>query len=145
MSVSAPCMITQASMATVATTTPLASYTDPTVSLAESNDLRTTKRKRLDQKAEEHGKRPQNHLQHSTIVKPDVTREKQPQEGGLERNRSRGRQPSLRHVKNSTEVLRQRSARRATQAPAVDSISGGREGRQFTVANVGNNGKIYLR
>ena len=28
---------------------------------------------------------------------------------------------------------------------APDGSSGGREGRQFTVANVGNNGRIYLR
>jgi hypothetical protein len=28
---------------------------------------------------------------------------------------------------------------------APDGTSAGREGRQFTVANVGNNGKIYLR
>ncbi|KAL9607330.1 MAG: hypothetical protein Q9167_007748 [Letrouitia subvulpina] len=58
---------------------------------------------------------------------------------------SRGRQPSLRHVKNSTEVLRQRSQRRANQDVTSDGNSDGRKGRHFTVANVGNNGKIYLR
>lgn len=57
----------------------------------------------------------------------------------------RGRQNSLRHVKNSTEVLRQRSTRRAAKDPTSDANGGIREGRQFTVANVGNNGKIYLK
>lgn len=58
----------------------------------------------------------------------------------------RGRQNSLRHVKNSTEVLRQRSTKRAVKDSAgMDGTSGAREGRQFMVANVGNNGRIYLR
>ncbi|KAL9129346.1 MAG: hypothetical protein Q9217_002184 [Psora testacea] len=62
-----------------------------------------------------------------------------------ERARSRGRQNSLRHVKNSTEVLRQRSLKRGNKDVALDKNTVTREGRQFTVANVGNNGKIYLR
>lgn len=62
-----------------------------------------------------------------------------------EKLEGRGRQISLRYVKNSTEVLRQRSAKRAGKDAGVDGTSGAREGRQFTVANVGNNGKIYLR
>ena len=62
-----------------------------------------------------------------------------------ERILGRGRQNSLRHVKNSTEVLRQRSSRRAAKDIVPEGSSGGREGRQFTVANVGNNGMIYLR
>ena len=62
-----------------------------------------------------------------------------------ERTRSRGRQNSLRHVKNSTEVLRQRSLKRGNRGVASDKNVATREGRQFTVANVGNNGKIYLR
>lgn len=57
----------------------------------------------------------------------------------------RGRQLSLRHVKNSKEVLRQRSMKRAVKDGGIEGNSGAREGRQFTVANVGNNGKIYLR
>ena len=73
------------------------------------------------------------------------TGEEQTPRRSTERAGSRGRQPSLRHVKNSTEVLRQLSKRRATQDAAPDGKSSGREGRQFTVANVGNNGKIYLR
>lgn len=57
----------------------------------------------------------------------------------------RGRQNSLRHVKNSTEVLRQRSTKRTAKENGSDLNAAAREGRQFTVANVGNNGKIYLR
>lgn len=56
-----------------------------------------------------------------------------------------GRQNSLRRVKNSTDVLRQRSTKATSSDIAPDGLSGGREGRQFTVANVGNNGMIYLR
>lgn len=62
-----------------------------------------------------------------------------------ERISGRGRQNSLRHVKNSTEVLRQRSTRRAAKDVVFEGTSGAREGRQFAVANVGNNGMIYLR
>ena len=62
---------------------------------------------------------------------------------------SRGRKGSLRRAKNSTDMLRARSLQRqqAKQDVAPDGNSGGREGkgRQFTVANVGNNGMIYLR
>lgn len=56
-----------------------------------------------------------------------------------------GRQNSLRRVKNSTDVLRQRSTKATSRGIVPDGLSGGREGRQFTVANVGNNGMIYLR
>lgn len=56
-----------------------------------------------------------------------------------------GRQNSLRRVKNSTDVLRQRSTNATSKDIVSDGLSGGREGRQFTVANVGNNGMIYLR
>ena len=62
-----------------------------------------------------------------------------------EKATARGRPTSLRHAKNSKEVLRQRSANRGNKDAAPDGTSGGREGRQFTVANVGNNGRIYLR
>lgn len=59
--------------------------------------------------------------------------------------RVRGRQNSLKRTKNSTDVLRQRSLKRDGKGGAVDSNPTTREGRQCTVANVGNNGKIYLR
>lgn len=62
-----------------------------------------------------------------------------------EKQETRGRHNSLRHVKNSTEVLRQRSTRRAAKETMLDANAAAREGRQFTVASVGNNGKIYLR
>lgn len=62
-----------------------------------------------------------------------------------ERSRSRGRQNSLRHVKNSTKVLRQRSLKQSKTQDDLERNPSIREGRHFTVANVGNNGKIYLR
>ena len=57
------------------------------------------------------------------------------------------RKNSLRRAKNSTDALRQRSQQLQNSAgnATVDGSSGGREGRQFTVGNVGNNGLIYLR
>lgn len=60
---------------------------------------------------------------------------------------TRSRQNSLRRVKNSTDMLRQQSLQRqrSKKEAAADGNQGGREGRQFTVANVGNNGMIYLR
>ncbi len=62
-----------------------------------------------------------------------------------ERKGKKERHNSLRHVKNSTEVLRQRSVQTSLGNITPDGGSGGREGRQFTVGNVGNNGMIYLR
>ncbi|MCJ1390375.1 Guanine nucleotide exchange factor lte1 [Xylographa bjoerkii] len=58
-----------------------------------------------------------------------------------------GRQNSLRRVKNSTDMLRERSLhrQRSKKDTTAEATSGGREGRQFTVGNVGNNGMIYLR
>lgn len=138
-------MITQAGMATVASSTPLASQTDPTFSLPTKNDFDTAKRKRTDPQAEESSLRLQQQFEFSKTPKRGLSNEKQTHGASLERKPSRGRQPSLRHVKNSTEVLRQRSTKRANQGIGLDNQTGGREGRQFTVANVGNNGKIYLR
>lgn len=62
-----------------------------------------------------------------------------------EKVRSRGRQNSLKRVKNSTDILRQRSLKRDAKDAAADANTNTREGKQFTVANVGSNGKIYLR
>lgn len=42
-------------------------------------------------------------------------------------------------------MLRQRPTRQAGKDGIVDANAGMREGQHFTVANVGNNGKIYLR
>ena len=57
----------------------------------------------------------------------------------------RRRTNSLRNVKNSTEVLRQRSlkAPAAQNRPGAASII--KEGKQFTVGNVGTGGFIYLK
>jgi hypothetical protein len=64
------------------------------------------------------------------------------------------RSPELIKKKQIQEGLRKensinRRARRAAEDLeydiAPDGTSAGREGRQFTVANVGNNGRIYLR
>ncbi|KAI4264557.1 MAG: hypothetical protein L6R42_000341 [Xanthoria sp. 1 TBL-2021] len=81
----------------------------------------------------------------SSTVNGDIISDKQPQSGRFERTSCRGRHPSLRHVKNSTQVLRQRSTGRAIQDVVPDNTFGARERRQFTVANVGNNAKIYDR
>jgi len=64
-----------------------------------------------------------------------------------EKATARGRQSSLRHVKDSTDMLRERSLHRtqSKRDTPTEGTAGGREGRQFTVANVGNNGMIYLR
>ena len=66
-----------------------------------------------------------------------------------EKKMTRGRQNSLRRAKNSADMLRERSLQRqrSKKEKVPDNGSASREGkaRQFTVANVGNNGMIYLR
>lgn len=59
--------------------------------------------------------------------------------------RPRARTNSLRHVKNSTEMLKQKSLRRKQDDSILDSSATLKGGRHFTVGNVGNNGRIYLR
>jgi hypothetical protein len=56
----------------------------------------------------------------------------------------RTRNNSLRHVKNSKELLRQRSLKRNV-VHSVDAHATSKEGRNFTVGNVGTGGLIYLR
>ncbi|CRG92630.1 Guanine nucleotide exchange factor LTE1 [Talaromyces islandicus] len=56
----------------------------------------------------------------------------------LANRRKKDQSPTLGHTKSSTEALHQR-------AMTHDGIAGPREGNHFTVANVGNNGKLYLR
>ena len=60
---------------------------------------------------------------------------------------AKGAQNSLRRVNDSTDMLPQRSLRRqqTTRETPPEGSTGAREGRNFTVANVGNNGMIYLR
>ena len=71
--------------------------------------------------------------------------EYEPNSGAKEVAGKRVRQNSLRNVKDSKEILRQRCATKSANDIAPDGNSVGREGRQFTVGNVGNNGVIYLR
>jgi hypothetical protein len=56
----------------------------------------------------------------------------------------RPRNNSLRHVKNSKELLRERSIRRNLMRD-IDAQATSKEGRNFTVGNVGTGGLIYLR
>ncbi|KAL8696298.1 MAG: hypothetical protein Q9224_002867 [Gallowayella concinna] len=112
-------------MAAIASRPPLVFHDDQSPPVSKNGTSNTAKRKRND-------------------IQPEPS-ENQQHNGSLERTVSRGRRPSLRNVKDSTEVLRQKSAKRADQDFLSDNTSAAREGRQFTVANVGNNGKIYLR
>ncbi|KAL1873759.1 hypothetical protein Plec18167_006277 [Paecilomyces lecythidis] len=61
--------------------------------------------------------------------------------------RGKERAQSLLRVKNSAEMLWQRSTKRSNNIPeSVPEIApSGREGKHFTVGNVGNNGRLYLR
>ena len=65
-----------------------------------------------------------------------------------ERIAIKSRHNSLRRAKNSTDLLRERSVHQQVKNDvASDGNSGSREkkGTQFTVANIGTNGMIYLR
>lgn len=64
----------------------------------------------------------------------------------LSKSLEKTRKNSLLRVKNSTEVLRQRSTRAQHEAERCDGTSSTtKEGRHFTVGNVGTGGKLYLR
>jgi hypothetical protein len=65
------------------------------------------------------------------VKSPELTKKKQLDEG-------------LRK-ENSVNRRAKRQVEDVKQDIAPDGGSAGREGRQFTVANVGNNGRIYLR
>jgi hypothetical protein len=54
------------------------------------------------------------------------------------------RSNSLRRVKNSTEVLRLRSKKASKKGKVPDEGQDTREGRNFTVGNVGTGGVLYL-
>ena len=61
-----------------------------------------------------------------------------------EKAQRRGRRNSPKHVKNINYVLKHRSIKRGNNE--TSEVNGpSREGRSFAVANVGENGKIYLR
>lgn len=55
------------------------------------------------------------------------------------------RNNSLRRVKNSKEVLRERTSRSREVVRGSDVLASLKEGRNFTVGNVGTGGIIYLR
>lgn len=55
------------------------------------------------------------------------------------------RRPSNRQAKNSFEDAASRSWMRDSKQIFPDNASLARAGRQFTVGNIGNNGRIYLR
>ena len=52
---------------------------------------------------------------------------------------------SLSRAKNSTEVLRQRSTKSSNKAKQLETIPDTREGRNFTISNVGTGGVLYLK
>ena len=112
----------------------------------DSDPFSTTLKRKLSQRRLDRFIDPEGHMQENANYRgPPLPNgaSTRPQATGPEY--SRGRQTSLRRVKNSKEVMRQRSANRHNQDVAPDGNAGSREGRQFTVANVGNNGRIYLR
>jgi hypothetical protein len=63
----------------------------------------------------------------------------------LPKSLEKTRKTSLRRVKNSTEVLRQRSTRAQHGLKPSDGTSASKEARNFTVGSVGTGGKLYLR
>ena len=132
-------------MATVAAAAPLPSNAGQNVPSTTNNPASSAKRKRVDPRIGPDGQRSLRDDHSFPSPKPNQTRGKRQQSGTFEPPGNRGRQPSLRHVKDSTEVLRQKSTKRANPDNPSESTPEGRSGRQFTVANVGDNGKIYLR
>jgi hypothetical protein len=72
--------------------------------------------------------------------------ERQGADGAIASQESFGRprNNSLRNVKNSQELLRERSIKRSVVRD-VDAQAISKEGRNFTVGNVGTGGLIYLR
>lgn len=66
--------------------------------------------------------------------------------GNVGHRAAKDRAHSLLRMKNSSEVLRQRSQKRSNAPEAApEAFAGAREAKHFTVGNVGNNGRIYLR
>ena len=77
-------------------------------------------------------------------VKQQGTRKTGRADQGAKR-KGHNRNNSLRRVKNSTEVLRQRSLRSRDAKAGSDERSVVKEPRNFTVSHVGSGGLIYLR
>lgn len=82
----------------------------------------------------------------SAYVAPDSREEntKPRRKDSTRRDGSSKRSNSLKRVKNSTEILRQRS-QKASSEPKNELPQSAREGRSFTVSNVGTGGMLYLR
>lgn len=82
----------------------------------------------------------------SAYVAPDTREEntKPRRKDSTRRDGSSKRSNSLKRVKNSTEILRQRS-QKASSEPKNELPQSAREGRSFTVSNVGTGGMLYLR
>jgi hypothetical protein len=57
----------------------------------------------------------------------------------------RKRNNSLRNVKNSKELLRDRSLKKRDGPSSAENVLSSKEGKNFTVGNVGTGGLIYLR
>jgi len=84
-----------------------------------------------------------------TEKRPDGRRSQDERRGADSAATSRGklgrtRNNSLRRVKNSKELLRERSIKRNI-VHSADALAISKEGRNFTVGNVGTGGLIYLR
>ena len=90
---------------------------------------------------------------HSRTGSSPGKRTKTPESRGHTRNKSipiaaeKNPTTSLRRAKNSTEVLRQRSNKSTKKSKKLETIpdTNTREGRNFTIGNVGTNGVLYLK
>lgn len=78
---------------------------------------------------------------HASLAEREVTA-KDAADAGASKPR---RQRSIRLAKDSVEDLAARTRSQESKRISPDSGSLGRGGRHFTVGNVGNNGRIYLR
>ncbi|KAK5447879.1 Guanine nucleotide exchange factor lte1 [Exophiala xenobiotica] len=91
--------------------------------------------------ASQHGSSPRKTTKTSTseLSRRHLRNHSAPSVSGKKRN------VSLRRVKNSTEVLRQRSTRSSKKTKPLETIPDTRSGRNFTVGNVGTGGILYLK
>lgn len=115
---------------------------------AQSPDLRLRQRDRMSPR------RPyaQGLASASTSADPSTGKRTAAQSSGLKTQRDRTREYLKKrqaqediNKRGNEESQLDGEAANAKFTIAPDGSSGGREGRQFTVAKVGNNGKIFLR
>ncbi|MCJ1310675.1 Guanine nucleotide exchange factor lte1 [Agyrium rufum] len=114
----------------------------------ERSDLQTENRRTLKQNLAVVGRNGNAFDGSSTrgkISKAQANKVARPTTNG--KGNTHGRKNSLRHTKNSTDALRERSLRpqRSTKDAPNDVGAAVRAGQKFTVGSVGNNGMIYLR